>query len=279
MILGVALYSDRDEIGSSMKLLDSVITEAAGGISHLIYDRLMSGKHIKILMERNRVVPVVAMTSACATDRHVPIPIEIQRSGYGSKGQSKSGEKRGTKERAQLHYLESVEHDTPRGTCAHDLWALDGAIVSVPSGHEVTIDADWVECRSYEWLETDDEGRSLVGHHHVPCRSGAFRVTIEFTTGRSGHKALADWVRPIPEASSYAGFLEGLRSAVESQFAWLKNRLPSRRASSLDQQHFFLDVIGGALLCNAIAWDTHGAMHTACAKAAAKKRRRAALRR
>lgn len=277
VILGVSLYADRDEIGSSMRLLDSVITESQGGISHVIYDQLMSGKHIRELMTRNRVVPVVAMTSASPSERHVVIPPEIQRTGYSSKGYTKSGEKRGPKERAQLYYLETLEHKTPHGVCRHDLWALDGAIVSVPSGREVTVDADWVECRRYEWLDSDAGGDALIGHHRVPCRSGDLWVRIDFTVGRGGERALADKLRPIPESAPHAGHLEGLRSAVESQFAWLKNRLPFRRVSSLDQRHFLLDVIGGALLCNAIAWDTHGAQHTTCAKALAKKRRRKAL--
>jgi len=277
VILGVSLYADRDEIGSSMRLLDSVITKSQGGISHVIYDRLMSGKHIRELMTKNRVVPVVAMTSASTSERHVVLPTEIQRAGYGSKGYSKSGEKRGPKERAQLYYLETLEHDTPHGVCAHDLWALDGAVVSVPAGGEVTVDADWVECRRYQWVGTNDDGHSLVGHHHVPCRFGNLSVSIDFTVGRGGEKALADKLRPIPESAPHAGHLEGLRSAVESQFAWLKNRLPFRRASSLDQRHFFLDVIGGALLCNAITWDCHSAQHTNCAKAMAKKLRRKAL--
>lgn len=279
MILGVALYADHDEIGSSMRLLDTVIAESRGGISHLIYDRLMSGKFIKALLERNRVVPFVAMTSASASERHVLLPPELQRTGYNSTGTSGSGAKRGPKERAQLHPLDTVEHDTPWGICVHDLWALDGAIVSVPPGDDVTVDAVWVECRAYEWLASDAGGYHLIGHHHVPCRSGAFRVSIDFTAKRNGGMALADWVRPIPEASSYAAHLEGLRSAVEGQFAWFKYRLPYRRASSLDQRHFFLDVIGGALLCNAIAWDTHGSQHTRCAQAAARARRRKKLRR
>ncbi len=279
MILGVALYADHDEIGSTMRLLDSVIAASRGGISHLIYDRLMGGKFIKAVLERYRVVPVVAMTSASEHGRYVLLPPEIQRAGYNSKGTSKSGEKRGPKERAQLHYLETVEHDTPRGICVHDLWALDGAIVSVPPGHEVTVDADWVECRTYEWLDSPSGVHNLIGHHHVPCRSGSLQVSIDFTAERGGGKALADWVRPIPEASWNAAHLEGLRSAVEAQFAWLKNRLPYRKASSLDQRHFFLDVIGGALQCNAIAWDTHGSQHTKCAQAAARTRRRKALRR
>lgn len=277
VILGVSLYADRDEIGSSMRLLDAVITESRGGVSHVIYDRLMSGKHIRELISNNRVIPVVAMTSASTAERHVVIPAEIQRTGYSSKGYTKSGEKRGPKERAQLYYLESVEHDAPHGVCAHDLWALDGSVVSVPAGHEVTVEATWVECRHYEWRDYDSGRHALIGHHRVPCRFGDQWVSIDFTIGRGGERALADKLRPIPEAAPHAGHLEGLRSAVESQFAWLKNRLPYRRASSLGQQHFFLDVIGGALLCNALAWDTHGSQHTACAQDGAKKRRRKAL--
>ncbi len=46
VLLAVDLFSDRNEIGSSMRLFERVISEARGGVTHVVYDRLMSGIHL-----------------------------------------------------------------------------------------------------------------------------------------------------------------------------------------------------------------------------------------
>src|SRR5690606_2637514 len=120
------------------------------------------------------------------------------------------------------------------------------------------------DCRDLRW-EHHPDGAHPVGRFVIPCRHGPVQVEIDFAATRRGRStkggalALADWVRPIPEAANDAARIEGLRSDAESVFAWLKSRLWLRRASSLHPDHFLLDLVGAVLLCNAIAWDVHAA--------------------
>jgi hypothetical protein len=233
------------------------------------------------------------MPEAAVNQSHVVLPVELQHRGYRSEGsrekrkgkgaRRRSGDKAAPKERLALHFLRVVEHETNTGTCTHELWALDGAVVTVPPGADVTLAATYVECLDCHWRE-DDDGHHLVGTLRVPCHHGVLRVEMDYagdrpTTRANGTPlALADWVRPIAEVSLADTGISGLRSDVESVFSWLKDLLPRGRAGSLDPEHFFLDVIGAGLLCNAIAWDVHVAQHTRCAQYETRDARKRTLR-
>ena len=293
VILGVDLFLDRNEIGSAMGVLSRVIGLASGGVSHVVYDRLMQGTHIRELL-RLGVVPIVEMPEASPTQPHLLLPYELQRGGYRSDGRHekrkgkgarhRSSDKVAPKARLSLHYLRTEAHETVIGPCHHELWALDGALVCTTPGVEVSLDAPVVECLSARFEDGEDD-RRLLGTHRVPCRHGSFSVEIDFTASRPSSRtpkrelALADWLRPIPEVSSAIDGLAGLRSDVESSFSWLKSLLPRGRAGSLEPEAFFLDVIGAGLLCNAIAWDVHAARHTRCAQHEAHLDRRGRRRR
>ncbi|WP_334145092.1 hypothetical protein [Rhabdothermincola sp.] len=292
VILGVDLFRDGNEVGSALDLMRRVIDAAAGGVTHTVYDRLMSGRHMRELMLAG-VVPFVAMPEAAPNRAHLVLPAELRRDGYRSAGtrekrkgkgaRRRSGDDVAPKARLALYYLRTVEHLTGTGRCAHDLWALDGAVVAVDAGHEVSLDATYLDCRDLRW-ERHSDGTHPVGRFVIPCRHGAVSTDIDFAATRPGKArngrqlALADWVRPIPEAATGAARIEGLRSDNESVFSWLKAMLPRNRASSLDPQHFLLDVIGAVLLCNAIAWDVHAAHHTTCAQHEARLTQRRQLR-
>ena len=280
VVLGLDLFLDRNEIGSAMGLMSRVIGLAKGGVSHVVYDRLMQGTHIRELL-RLGVIPIVEMPEAAKNQPHLVLPSDLQRGGYRSDGQRekrkgkgsrrRSADKVAAKSRVSLHYVRTECHETIAGPCHHELWSLDGALVSVAPGVDVTLDAHYVECVDARFVE-DSHGFRLIGTHRVPCRAGSFAVRFDFTDTRPGARsnkqalALADWVRPFPEASFAIEGLPGLRSDVESSFSWLKSLLPRGRAGSLDPRDFFLDVIGAGLLCNAIAWDVHAARHTRCAQ-------------
>lgn len=300
VILGIDLYRDGNEIGSTLDLFESVISEAGGGVTHVVYDRLMSGTHVRRLMKRG-VVPVVAMPEANERFDHVVLPPGLRRSGYSSAGRSKekrkgkgarrrSGDAVAPKSRLSIHELDVVEHEVGLGTCVHELFALDGAVVAIPAGGNVTVNVDYVDCVTLRWEEHAD-GSHPIGTLRVPCRHGHVRTEIDFAGDRTSSDgkrkknkhgellAMADWVRPIPEAATYFSRTEGLRSDVESVFSWLKAMLPRERVSSLDPDHFVLDLVGGALLCNAIAWDVHVATHTEVAKDGARRRAKRLMKR
>ncbi len=287
VILGVDLFLDRNEIGSAMRLLTRVISRAEGGVTHVVYDRLMQGTHVRDLLTRG-VVPVVEMSEAAANTPHVLLPSELQRVGYRSEGQRekrkgkgarrRSGDKVAPKERLAVRFLRTETHDVGTVPCHHELWALDGAVVSVPPGTEVTLEAAYVECVDLRFEPADNDLRA-VGTLRVPCRTGAFLAELDYADTRPGRGrgkslTLADWVRPLPEACFQIEGLPGLRSDVESSFSWLKSLLPRNRAGSLEPQNFYLDIIGAGLLCNAIAWGVHVARHTRCAQHEARLDRR-----
>lgn len=292
VVLGVELFRDRDEIGSALRLFSAVIGAAGGGVTHTVYDRLMVGTHMRDIMKMG-ALPVVAMAEAASNRPHLVLPAVLQRSGFRSAGvrekrkgkgaRRRSGDDVAPKSRVAIHHLRTVEHHTPLGPCAHDIWSIDGSAVAVPAGTDVSLDADFLDCRDVHWDERDD-GWYPVGRYSVPCRHGSVTFEINFAADRPGKNkngrplALADWVRPIPEAAVGASAIEGLRSDSESVFSTWKAMLPRHRAGSLDPNHFLLDVIGAALLTNAVAWDVHVSVHTKCARHEARLAQRRNLR-
>jgi hypothetical protein len=288
MILALDLFEDRNEIGSSMRLFERVISLANGGVTHVVYDRLASGTHLRQLMKWG-VLPVVAMVEASATQSHLKLPYDLQRTGYRSAGtrekrkgkgaRRRSEDKVAPKERLVLKRWQLVEHEAPVGACYHELWALDGTVVSVLPGAEPTLDATHVACTHIEWRH-DDDGFHPIGSLLVPCPQGSFLVDIDYAAdrldakGKKSSLSLADVIRPLPEILAESNRIEGFRSDVESVFSWLKALLPRNRAGSLTASNFFLDAIGAGLLCNAIAWDVHAAQHTRCAQHEARLDRR-----
>lgn len=275
VILGIDIFEDRNEIRSALDLMRRVIDEANGGVTHVVYDRLMSGRHIRELMNQG-VIPVVEMTAATANQPHVELPYELQHHGYRTMNRyRKSGEKVAPKTRLQLHHLGTHAHQVNGDSCYHELFALDGAVVAVKPGEEVSLDADYVFCRDVHF-ESGPKGQKLLGELFVSCRGGGFTVGVDFTASRPGSSrstttrdnslAMADYIRPIPEVSPFDTNFTGLRSDVESTFSSFKDLLHRERAGSLDVEHFFLDLVGAGLLCNAIAWDVHVAQHTNCAR-------------
>jgi hypothetical protein len=292
VFLGIDLFADRNEIGSSMKLFRQVIELACGGVTHVVYDRLASGTHLRALMKMG-VTPVVPMPEADQRYACLVMPYELQRSGYSSQGarekrkgkgsRRRSADKVAPKARLRVHHLRTVTHETPRGECHHELWTIDGSLVVIKPDEELTLDATFAP-RIREQVRHDFDGFHPIGTHHVPCRSG--RLTVEFDyaadrerRGKGNPLAQADWLRVVPETSDRASSIEGLRSDVESVFSWLKEMLPRNRASSHQPDHFFLDVLGAGLLCNAIAWDVYASQHTRCAQHEAEKRQKLALKR
>lgn len=280
VVLAIDLFFDRNEIGSSVDLLGSVIEAAGGGVSHVVYDRLMSGTHIHELMTEHRVIPVVAMKQPTRSQPHLDLPVELRPGGYGSKrvkerrngkGAKNRTRKKGEKSRIMVRDLGLVQHDTPAGTCTHELWAVDGAVVTTAPGEPPTLDSAYVECRTVEWDE-GPEGWTATGRYVVPCGADTFRHSIELTGRRKGRGSdggqplMVNLVRAIPESSFQFNRTSGLRSDVESAFSHIKYLLPRERASSLKPWHFLLDMVGAVLLTNAIAWDIYGSQHTECAK-------------
>lgn len=280
VILGLQLFRDANEIGASLGLFDQIIAQAGGGVSHVVYDRLMSGSHIRRLMKTG-VLPVVAMPEAAKNHAHVNLPVELQRAGYSSAGvrekrkgkgaRRRSADKTAPKARLKIHQLQLVTHQVGSRACVHELWAMDGAVVAVIPGDQPSINATYVECVDLRWEHRID-GWHPIGRLRVPCSAGALDVEIDFAADRKGRNqrkepfALADWVRPVNESTPYSDRVEGLRSDSESVFSWLKAMLPRERASSLNPNHFLLDLVGAVLLNNAVAWDVHVAQHTACAQ-------------
>jgi hypothetical protein len=277
VLLGIDFFEDRNEIGSSLRLFERIIEEAAGGVTHVVYDRLMAGTHMRSLMKLG-VLPVVPMPGSPIEGNHLKLPTVLQRVGFKSAGSEAKDKKISgksklvaPKERLILRYLQMASHETHLGTCNHELHALDGAVISTAPGVTPTLDADYVQCLYIDW-EIHADGYHPIGSLRVPCRAESFTVKIDFAGDREGKNrgrdpyAIADWVRPVPEVAEYSAKIEGLRSDIESTFSWLKALLPSNRAGSLKAENFFLDVIGAGLLCNAIAWDVHYALHTKCAQ-------------
>ena len=113
-----------------MKLFQQVIELARGGVTHVVYDRLASGTHLRALMKMG-VTPVVPMPEADQRYAYLILPYELQCSGYGSQGTREKRKGNGSRRRSadtvvptarlRIHYLWTMTHQTPRGECHHEL--------------------------------------------------------------------------------------------------------------------------------------------------------------
>jgi hypothetical protein len=262
-VLAVSLFTDRNEIGAAMDLFDTVHAVYGQGVHGFVYDKLMAGVHMQHVMRRG-VVPIVDMPNA-STNGHLAVPTDL-REVLGSRCQPK--------EKAVLQYIETIQHHTGNGVCRHNIWALDGMLVTCSQDElQPGWDSPVLEQTSM-WFEPSDQGEALMARYRVPCRRG-FPVDYVFdhSGARTGSRrttcAMADWVRPLPR--DVHRDIAGARSDVESTFATAKRQLDGvGRAHSLHRDHFLLDMVGFALCTNAALWDTHVSRHTDHAKHAAR---------
>lgn len=257
-VLAVDLHMDGNEIGCAMSLFRKVHALYGAGIQAFSYDMLMNGRAMQEVM-RHGVVPLVDMPGAAKTDSSISVPKELQFT-LGTKSRRKT--------RAHCKPVESVRHTTKDGDCQHELWAIDGGLVSFvhdPADpmRAATLDDPVVPMTNLHLEETATGEQRLIGTYLVRCTHGSFRYTRDLSCSRPGRSrdggqpAWADFLRPIPNSDGLDR-LRGYRSDVESTFRQCKYQLPlPGRANSLAVDHVLLDLVGLAVCLNARAWDTH----------------------
>lgn len=158
--------------------------------------------------------------------------------------------------------LGTWEHDTPAGTCHHQLTAADGAV------HEFELAEDGTPALLSRLVRKQVK-RPLrrSGRYHfnvayeVPCPHGPFLawVTPHADPDDTDHRR-ADAVRVIADGEPLFATLYGLRNDSESFNAQLKRTLMVDRAMSLGGQRQLLDVLCFAILQNSCnAWRAHHA--------------------
>lgn len=215
LVLGMSMYFDRNEIGSAMSLFHQIHAVYGAGIHGVIYDRLMSGVHLREIM-KSGVIPIVDMKNAPAKGPSVALCDDI-RWLCGTKGSPR--------DRAVVQSLGAVSHEVGTGLCTHDLWALDGAIVTCEAAETPDADALVVEQTSMWWDPDPAGGWRLMGRYRVPCAHGSFAHIVELSGQRvstSGEeRALADVVRPV-DITAHLRDMRGLRSDAESVFRTMK---------------------------------------------------------
>lgn len=263
VVLGLRHYQDADEVGAALALFKHVVDMAGGGVHAAHYDMLMSGVHRRRI-QRLGLVPIVEMNQPSSDTTRLPLPPEL----YRSRGKNPTTGKTRMKTAVKIHRIGVAVHETHRGTCGHDIHAIDGALVAVPSGRRLTLDAALLNRISVDQIQ-DEHGYAFLARYRMPCRDGAFEWEFDHNaerpgrrSGRTGEAPAAEYVSLIPEADPHFDLIKGRRSDVESTFATLKLRLDHARASKLCPEAFLADVVGGAMWINAIAWDVHAAQHT-----------------
>ena len=282
-VLAVRLYRDGNEIGAAMDAFERVIDLARGGVHGVNYDMLMAGTFQRNLM-RLGVVPVVEMPQAATNHPHLVLPDELRKvrgKGENSARRKRSGKGRrrrsddqpDVKSRVQLRNFDCVTHRVNGVDCEHLLWAADGSVLVTGLDVQPSMDSPLAERIRLERTGNGQQGYGLQGWFRIPCRAEELLHVIDFAADRPGKnrngqpRALADWLRPIPEADIDFARLAGYRNDAESAYATLKRELPHNgRASALDADRFALDVIGGGMWQNAVLWDVHVAQHTRCGK-------------
>lgn len=243
--LAVSMYPDGAETRAALEEIERVKHAAGAGVHFLSYDRLLKG----ILLEqvlRMGIAPLVQMESAPAEGAHILIPERFRvQAGKTVKSRAKYGK------------IITVDH--PGVRCRHELWGIDGWVVTVRPGLQPHWESPRCEHVNFRFQQSVF-GYDAVATLNVPCSAGDFQVDLQVAASREAKKtsSVLNVYRPYPDGGEDYQRVKGWRSDAESSFRDLKGAVPLfGRATRHEPSWFQFDLIGAGLYRNAIAWDVH----------------------
>lgn|GEM_PF-2103842 len=247
VIVGTRGYFDGNETGASVQMVTDLVQTAPGRVHHVVYDRLMGSRQMTNLM-RLGVLPIVEMKSARGA-RHLELPQDmwIYKGNPDRPGRTKKGNKKKTlvKKKVHLAFVDVVPCDSYGGPDHHELWAIDGVLVTVAAGEKPSLDAAVVERRRLERVELPDGRYGFVSDYRVPCSAHGHRYEVHHHRNRTkSSTALTEDLRPLSEWTTEGKTALGWRQDSESNMATVKACNPIYgRASALTVQDFLLDLM------------------------------------
>jgi hypothetical protein len=240
------------EAATAVELIKRLHPVAGPGMKVVVYDGALRGTHIEDLMTTCGLIVVnkVAAQPLAEPDK-------------AARGDAKA---------VKWFPLGVWEHHTPRGTCTHQLSAVDGAVC------ETGLDemGEPVVLARLDRKQVKRPRRSTGRYHfnvayQVPCENDPTGAFLAWVTphGEPGDpdSRRAENVRIIAEGEPDFTRLYGLRNDAEAFNAHLKRTLLVDRAMSLGGSRQLLDVLCYGLLNNAVTAH-HTASRTATTNAA-----------
>ncbi|MEV7431842.1 hypothetical protein AB0N29_19680 [Nocardioides sp. NPDC092400] len=226
------------EAATSVRLAGEVHRHLGHGVQAAIYDGAMHGVHIEHLMRRYGWLVLAKTPAAGAPETGIEKPLFVNHAG----------------KRQRSYPLGFHTHDTPAGSCRHQLAALDGAVVEIDlddNGDPVVVDR----------LERGAVKRSrrATGEYHfnigyrIPCPREPCTTWLSPHPGRRNDTGRPHNIRIIAESDPDFAHLYGLRNDAENFHSNLKRTLIVDRAMSLGWRRGLIDIYCYALLNNALA--------------------------
>lgn len=252
VMLAVSMYPNGNETKEAMDEIRRVKLAAGDGFHFLSYDRLLRGGGLEKML-RQKFVPLVQMESARAEGRHIVIPERFR---------VQAGES--VKSRAKYGLITTIDH--PGRRCRHELWGIDGWVVTVRPGLQPHWESPRCETVGFEFVQRGF-GYEAIATLDVPCQGGSFLWDLKATARREDkpQSSILNVYRPYPDGGEVFQRVKGWRSDAESSFRTLKGSVPLfGRATRHEPKWFQFDLIGAGIHRNAVAWDVHASQFTMC---------------
>lgn len=254
---------------AAAELLREVLQHSDGGVRWLVYDMLFQGENLNELAKQG-VIGVAAMRQA---DSDAKYSILATAAGEHSPPRFNNDPR---KVRFKTGAVGTAFHRVGNQSCKHALSSIDGSLRAHPRNSRVAVSSPLCTLRQldFEPVNNGDEYR-MVGRYEIPCPHGPFPWELQLTGYVHGYSGvlMLNRIRPINEYDPKFAEVKGWRQDVESLNATMKRVTPLQgRATSLEPEHFELDVLGMALWVNARCWDervgqvSHGAKSEAARK-------------
>jgi hypothetical protein len=221
------------EAATSVRLAGDVYRHLGKGIKAAIYDGAMHGVHIEEMMRRYGWL-VLAKTPEAINEG---VSLIVNKSG----------------KRARSYPLGTVTHQASAGVCAHQLAAIDGAVVEL--GLDDT--GDPVVTATLERGPIKRSRRSGGQYYFnvaykVPCRTEPFTTWLSPHPGKGTDLTRPHNLRIINQSDPDFARLYGLRNDSENFHSNLKRTMLVNRQMSLGWRRGLLDIYCFAVLNNAL---------------------------
>lgn len=250
LVTYIHVFGDYAEQTSAIEGVDVLSGVYGSRLQGINYDRLLDGAALQEIAREFGVPAIVEMKEPQTNHKGVPIPVAHQRP---------RGDR--VKTRARHGILAEVSHDVGGRRCEHTLHGLDGALRITRPGTLATFEDPIAEMIRFERVGSRGAW-TLPATYLIPCASGGFEWSTDFTGDLKKGTPMLQRLRPYPEAHAHYEIWHGWRNNIEGVMSTSKIRLPNRRATSWVPARFQLRLLGAAVTINAIAWDIHAAQHT-----------------
>jgi hypothetical protein len=225
------------EAATAVELARAIHRHLGNGVKAAIYDGAMHGTHIEHIMRTYGWLVLAKTPASSLAAAETPTGLVVNRAGKATRS----------------YPLAPVTHDTPAGSCVHQLAAINGQVVDLgldDAGDPVVLA---VLERGPVKRSRRSSGRYYfnVGYH-LACPRGRFTTWLSPHSTKTGDATRPHNLRIINEDDPDFARLHGLRNDSENFHSNLKRTLLVNRQMSLGWRRGLIDIYCYALLNNAL---------------------------